>query len=101
MYYIIPVICLVVVCILKRTEVESVLKKKKIDVAPKISPFSDSDKCSKKVKTTKLRNSSGPDFHLGSANSESVPSYSRATVIQHNENRPSTSSGSQGNVSRW
>ena len=56
MYYIIPVICLVVVCILKRTEVESVLKKKKIDVAPKISPFSDSDKCSKKVKTTKLKN---------------------------------------------
>ena len=44
---------------------------------------------------------SGPDFHLGSASSENVPSYSRATVIQHNENRPSTSSGSQGNVSRW
>ena len=45
--------------------------------------------------------SSGPDFNSGSANSENVPSYSRATVIQHNENRPSTSSGSQGNVSRW
>ena len=44
---------------------------------------------------------SGRDFNLGSANSENVPSYSRATVIQHNENRPSTSSGSQGNVSRW
>ena len=44
---------------------------------------------------------SGPDFHLGSASSENVPSYSRATVIQHNENRPSTSYGSQGNVSRW
>ena len=44
---------------------------------------------------------SGPDFHLGSSSSENVLSYSRATVIQHNENRPSTSSGSQGNVSRW
>ena len=44
---------------------------------------------------------SGPDFHLGSASSENVPFYSRATVIQHNENRPSTSSGSQGNVTRW
>ena len=43
----------------------------------------------------------GPNFHLGSASSENVPSYSRATVIQNNENRPSTSFGLQGNVSRW
>ena len=44
---------------------------------------------------------SGPDFHLGSGSSENVPSYSRATVSKYNESRPSTSSGSQGNVSRW
>ena len=44
---------------------------------------------------------SGPDFHLGLSSSENVPSYSRATVSQYNESRPSTSSGSQGNVSCW
>ena len=40
----------------------------------------------------------GSVIHLGSASSENVSSHSRATVLQYNESRPSTSSGSQGSV---
>ena len=44
---------------------------------------------------------SSSEVYSGQTSSESVPSHSRATVLQYRESRPSTSSGSQGNIPRW